>query len=147
MKLTDLKKSVNSVLKNVFPLISRKSNDTVEGFDKPTFFTQIIPVVSQNETVNYSSNKVLVIINYFNGDLGEVDNLEMYDEIKRAFGMTLKVNERSFLIRNFVSSTIDGVLQTKFDLDYLVTTDKKRNTGDMTDYDLMREIHLDLKRR
>ena len=147
MKLTDLKKSVNSVLKNVFPLISRKSNDTVEGFDKPTFFTQIIPVVSQNETVNYSSNKVLVIINYFNGDLGEVDNLEMYDEIKRAFVMTLKVNERSFLIRNFVSSTIDGVLQTKFDLDYLVTTDKKRNTGDMTDYDLMREIHLDLKRR
>lgn len=146
MQLIQLKQAIIDVLILNFPTIPTRSNDTKEGFDKPTFFTQVIPISSENETINYSSNRALIIIDYFNGDLGEIENLKMYDEIKKAFGMTLKVGRRSFLIRNFRSEIIDEVLQSKFDLDYLVSSDRKKNLEEK-EYELMQEIHLDLKRR
>ncbi len=122
--LIDLKKSINKVLTNKFPLINLYSNDTKEGFKRPAFFTQVVPLNSENDTVNFTSNHLMVAITYFSEKETELENLRMHDEIKKAFGMTLKVNERSFLIKNIRSEIVDEVLQFRFNLDYFINVNK-----------------------
>ena len=117
--MIDLKKSIVHVLKTNFPLIVSYSAETKEGFKIPSFSTQIVPLIAEYEIVNYSSNRTMIVINYFSQKGTELENLKMYDDIKKAFGMTLVVGRRSFLIRNFRSDIVNQVLQTKFDLEYL----------------------------
>lgn len=134
--LSDLKTAVNKILKDNFVKIKINPNDTKEGFKKPAFFTQILPITTEYDTVNFTSNKLMVVINYFSKDGVEMEMLKMYDAIKKAFGMTIKVNQRSFLIQRFRSEIVDGVLQLKFNLDYLVNQEKIDN------HELMQELDM-----
>src|SRR5690606_30561176 len=101
------KKSINNVLKNNFPDVKIYSSDTKEGFNRPAFFTQIVPLTSDYETVNYTSNRLMVAIQYFSESGTELENLKMDADLRKAFGMTLKVNQRSFLLRNIRSEIVD----------------------------------------
>lgn len=116
--LVDIKKSINNVLKNNFPDVKIYSSDTKEGFNRPAFFTQIVPLTSDYETVNYTSNRLMVAIQYFSESGTELENLKMDEDLRKAFGMTLKVNQRSFLLRNIRSEIVDEVLQLRFDISY-----------------------------
>lgn len=138
--LIDLKSSVNDVLSVNFPTTKVHSPDRKEGFAKPCFFTRIVPLNTDNETVNYNSNRTMIVINYFSKDGTELENLKMYDGIKSAFGRALKVKQRTLLIRNFTSDIIDEVLQIKFELDYLVDVPK------IDDRIIMRDLDLKLER-
>lgn len=144
--MIDLKKSINKVLESNFPNVELYSSDAKEGFNEPCFFTQIVSLNSENETVNYTSNKVMVAVNYFCENRTELENLKMDVDLREAFGMNLKVNQRSFLIQNISSSIVDEILQLRFNLDYLVSSDRNKNLGE-EEYELMKEIDLDLKRR
>lgn len=137
--LIDIKKSTNQVLKANFPTIKIYSSDTKEGFTRPAFFTSIIPITSDYETVNFTSNKLMVVINYFSKNGTELENIKMYDEIKKAFGMNLKVNQRSFLLKNIRSEIVDEVLQFRFDLDYFADIEK------IDEYELMKELNMNVK--
>ena len=136
--LIDLKKSINGVLKTNFSPVKLHSSEATEDFKRPAFFTQVIPVISEYDTVNFTSNSVMVVINYFSKKGTELENLIMYEDIKKAFGMTLKVNQRSFLLRNIRSEIVDGVLQFRFDLDYLVGIEKIDN------YEVMQELDTEI---
>lgn len=116
--LVDIKKSINQVLKTNFPDVKIYSSDTKEGFNRPAFFTQIVPLTSDYETVNYTSNRLMVAIQYFSESGTELENLKMDEDLRKAFGMTLKVNRRSFLLRNIRSEIVDEVLQFRFDIDF-----------------------------
>lgn len=137
--LIDIKKSINQVLKANFPTIKIYSSDTKEGFIRPAFFTQAIPITSDYETVNFTSNKLMIVINYFSENGTELENIKMYDEIKKAFGMNLKVNQRSFLLKNIRSEIVDEVLQFRFDLDYFADIEK------INEYELMKELSMNVK--
>lgn len=134
--LINTKKSINGVLKDNFPLVKIYSTDTEEGFKRPTFFTQVIPINKEYETTNFTSNKLMIVINYFSKKGTELENLKMYDEIEKAFGKTLKVNQRSFLLKNIRSEIVDEILQFRFDLDYLVDIEKTDNRETMQDLDV-----------
>jgi hypothetical protein len=134
--LVDIKKSINQVLKANFPTIKIYSSDTKEGFTRPAFFTSIIPVTLDYETTNFTSNKLMVVINYFSENETELENIKMYDELKKAFGMNLKVNDRFFLLKNIRSEIVDEVLQFRFDLDYYVDIEKIDN------YEIMKELKM-----
>lgn len=134
--LVDIKKSINQVLKANFPTIKIYSSDTKEGFTRPAFFTSIIPVTSDYETTNFTSNKLMVVINYFSENETELENLKMIDGLKKAFGMNLKVSQRSFTLKNIRSEIVDEVLQFRFDLDYYVDIEKIDN------YEIMKELNL-----
>lgn len=136
--LTDLKKSINQVLKSSFLDIKIYPGDTKEGFKRPAFFTQIVPLTSDYETVNYTSNRVMIAIQYFSENGTELENIKMHDELKKAFGMTLQVDRRHFLIKNIRSEIADEVLQFKFDLDYFVDIEK------IDDHDIMKELHTEM---
>ena len=134
--LIDIKKSINQVLKSNFSDIKIYSNDTKEGFNRPAFFTSIIPITSDYETVNFTSNKLMIVINYFSKNGTELENIKMHDELKKAFGMNLKVSQRSFILRNIRSEIVDEVLQFRFDLDYYVDIEKIDN------YEIMKELKM-----
>lgn len=136
--LIDIKKSTNQVLKANFPTIKIYSSDTKEGFNRPAFFTSIIPITSDYETVNFTSNKLMAVINYFSKNGTELENIKTHDELKKAFGMNLKVNQRSFLLKNIRSGIVDEVLQFRFDLDYFADIEK------IDEHELMKELNVNL---
>lgn len=132
--LIDIKKSINQVLKANFKDTKIYAGEVKEGFTRPSFFTSIIPITSEYETTNFTSNKLMIIINYFSENETELENIKMYDELKKAFGMNLKVSQRSFLLKNIRSEIVDEVLQFRFDLDYFVDIEKIDN------YEIMKEL-------
>lgn len=135
--LVDLKGAINNVLKSNFPDITIYPGETKEGFKEPAFFTQIVPITSGYETVNFTSNRLMIVINYFSGI--ELENLKMHDKLKKAFGMTLKVNHRSFLLQNIRSEIVDEILQFRFDLDFLVNQEK------IEEHELMLELNTEIR--
>ncbi|OHW61383.1 hypothetical protein EUAN_22330 [Andreesenia angusta] len=128
MDFVEIKKAVNTVLKTNFPDIDINAGETREGFKRPSFFTQIIPVVSEFETQNYKSNKLIIVTNYFPKKNIELDSLKMMNSLQRAFGMTLKVGSRVLTLKNIKSSIVDEIVQFKFDLDYFENIEKKETT-------------------
>lgn len=134
--LVDIKKSINQVLKTNFPDIKIYSSEVTEGFKRPCFFTQIVPATSDYETTNFTSNKLLVVINYFNENGTELENLKMHDNLKKAYGMTLKVKNRYFLLRNIRSEIVDEILQFRFDISYFDGIDKTEDNEKATNLEI-----------
>lgn len=138
--LVDIKKTINNVLKNNFPDVKIYSSDTKEGFNRPAFFTQIVPLTSDYETVNYTSNRLMVVINYFSENETELENLRMADALKKAYGMTLKVKDRYITLREIKTDITDGVLQFKFDLNFFDGVEITKE-----EYEIMKQLNINLK--
>lgn len=138
MKLTDLKQAVNGVLQEHFPDHERYADDVQEGYKRPCFFVQIFPIAFDYETPSYASGRLMLVVNYFSADGTQLENLKMYDALREAFGQSLQVEGRSLRLHNIRSDEADGVLQYKFNLEYLVDLEK-----DLTGYEVMRELIMD----
>lgn len=138
MDLLDIKKSINNILKENFPDVKLFANEVEEGFSKPAFFTQLIPISFNYETVNFMRVSLMIVINYYTPKSIEVDNLKMTIALKKAFGMTLKVNDRYLLLENITIDNPDGIMQFKFDLDYYQDIEKIDN------HEIMKELHTEI---
>lgn len=138
--LVDIKKSINQVLKINFPDIKPYAGEVKEGFIRPSFFTSIIPILFNYDTTNYSSNKLMVVINYFSENETELENLKMIDGLKKAFGMTLNVKDRYFTLRDIRTDITDGVLQFKFDLNFFDGVEITKE-----EYEIMKQLNMNLK--
>ncbi|HEX2986096.1 MAG TPA: hypothetical protein VHO71_04700 [Caproiciproducens sp.] len=133
--LTDIKSSINQQLKNKFhyKIYGREIKD---DFDRPCFFVELLPSGSDAETQNFTSNKLTVIITYFQvlqQDKGysDLENIKMFDSLKELFKLNLPVGSRTLHPQNIRSAyTGDNldILQTSFDLDYFDGTGRQRNT-------------------
>lgn len=134
--LADLNKAINHILKSNFPDHSVYAEEVSEGFKRPSFFTQVVPLNFEYDTKNYSKNNLMVVINYFNKDDTALENIKMHDELVNAFEMTLKVNERHFLLQNIRSTIVDETLQFQFDLDFFSHLSQKEA------YDVMEELEI-----
>lgn len=137
VKLTDLKRAINDVLKTNFPDHERYADEIKEGFERPCFFVQLFPITFDYDTTNYASNKLMIVINYFSEKQTQLENLKMHDALKEAFGKSLKVNGRYLHLQHIRSDEADGVLQFKFDLNYLAGIEK-----DLAGYETMTELIL-----
>lgn len=138
--LVDIKKSINQVLKTNFPDIKIYSSEVTEGFKRPCFFTSIIPILFNYDTTNYSSNRLMVVINYFSENETELENLRMADALKNAHGMTLKVKDRYITLREIKTDITDGVLQFKFDLNFFDGVEITKE-----EYEIMKQLNINLK--
>lgn len=138
MDLLDIKKSINDILKENFPEVKLFANEVDEGFSKPAFFTQLIPITLNYETVNFMSVRLMIVINYYTPVSIELDNLKMAMDLMKVFGMTLKVKDRYLLLENITTDNPDGILQFKFDLNYYQDVEKIDN------HKIMKELHLEM---
>ncbi len=140
IKLTDIKNAINNVLKEHFPDHNRYADEIREGFERPCFFVQIFPVTFDYETSNYASGRLMIVVNYFSVDGTQLENLKMHDSLREAFGRSLNVNDRLLHLQNIRSDETEGILQFRFDVEYLVELEK-----DLSGYEVMRELIMDGK--
>lgn len=134
--LVDLNNAVNSVLTKNFPNHKIYAGEVTEGFQRPSFFTQIMPMRMDYETKNYKSGLLMVAITFFNASDKELENIKMHDGLLNAFGVALEVNRRHFLLENIRSTRADTALQFSFDLNYLSQLTKEE------EYELMKELDM-----
>lgn len=134
--LKELNKAVNGVLRSIYPNYKIYAGEVTEGFQRPSFFTQIIPMRMDYETQNYKSDRLVVAITYFNESDTELENIKMYDNLVHAFGRTLKVRDRHLRLLNIHPNNADGYMQFRFDLDFWSQLEKTEK------YELMKELEV-----
>lgn len=95
IRMTELKKSMLAVLKERYPSGYRfYGTEVEEGYEKPSFFTQLIPVMMENSAQQVTDNLFLFVITYFQKQRDETDALEKVSEIQEAYGLKVRVGNR-----------------------------------------------------
>lgn len=95
IRMAELKKGMLAVLKGLYPSGYRfYGTEVEEGYEKPSFFTQLVPVMMENGAQQVTDNVFLFVITYFQKDRDEVDALEKASEIQEAYGLKVRVADR-----------------------------------------------------
>lgn len=142
MKLTDIKKAINDTLKSNFPTVKVSSPDVEEGFKKPSFFVEILPITRGKEGKYHYSRSVTVVIQYFSENETELENIKMQDQLEEVFGQVLKINDRVITIHNIESEINDKVLHFQFDISYLDSLEEDKVYG-YEEAEFMQELILE----
>ena len=138
LTINDIKKAVADKIRSKYNYKIYR-NDVKEGYERPSFFIRVLPILTNLETANLIHSKVTVEITYFQQQKSEVDNLQKAEDLRQLFTGKLAVNERQLTIEDLrieFAGQEDDVLQVLFDLDYYDAVTKTDT------YDIMRELKL-----
>lgn len=120
IKLLDLRKACNDLLKKNYPNIPVKSQDVEKGFARPSFTTMFDNV--EPSTLESSIEVKMDVTIYYFPDLNIDDYFLHLDEIKFnlpiIFGNKLKVLDRYLNINEPNVQVVDGVIVFEFTLHY-----------------------------
>ena len=123
ISLVELKKSLISVLRELYPKGYKfYGNEVVEGYEKPSFFTQLIPVTMENATQHTTNNTMLFVITYFQKKKDEEDNLRKIAEIRKAFGLKVEVAGRQINVEEIDFQFVGeegNILQVQVTINYI----------------------------
>ncbi|MCD3206774.1 hypothetical protein G8T60_12110 [Clostridium botulinum C] len=123
--LVDIKKSINILLKDTG--IKTLDNSIKEGFERPSFFVQILPIsgtdLLKSDTLK---NSYMVEINYFSKEKTQLDNLKMSDILKNKVFPYININERKLVPLNVRATEVEGILSFKFNLNWLDSLEDKK---------------------
>ena len=121
MTLFDIKESLRGEIKAKLPSHKIYAVEVKEGFKRPAFFVEVIPVNIQNR-LYYKDVSVTVNIRYYPEGETYEEIMDISDKLTEIFGATLKVGDRVLTINNQESETTDEdgnkYLQFSFDLNY-----------------------------
>lgn len=129
IKRTDICTTVNLLLKSKYPSYKTYGHEVVEGFDKPSFFVNLVPNTISNESVNYKKYSYSIVITYFQDRPNEIDNLNKADEIQALFGYHLKVGDKLLAITDFDYEFVGeytNILQMSFEMEYMEYNQKQQ---------------------
>lgn len=132
LALTDIKTAINTLLINKLGY-KVYGNEVKEGFDKPSFFVELLPNGTNVENQNFTSNMLTVVITYFQEihtyQDTDLSNIKVYDVIKALFMPKLLVKGRYLTVSDFrFEYTNDDFMQIYFNLNYFDTSDRVRDT-------------------
>lgn len=104
----DVKLACNQILKATFPKIRIYSNETLDGYTRPSFFTELIPHSRRKPGMYLTQAGYTFRITYFERTHNEAHCLEVYDAICTAFEPAVRVKGHSrVLVNNIDLSWID----------------------------------------
>lgn len=72
-----------------------------EGFDRPSFFTQIKPVEMNPTNYNSRYNRVTFYIDYMQKSVDEVDALDTIQKLRDLFGLAAEIGNRAVKVVSF----------------------------------------------
>ena len=128
LALTDIKLAINTLLKNKYGY-KIYGREVKEGFDRPSFFVELLPNGTNIENQNFTSNSITVVITYFQDVFSDLDNIKKYDEIKALFMPKLLVKDRYLTVSDFRYEYADtDYMQIYFNLNYFDTSGRTRDT-------------------
>ncbi len=142
MKLVDIKEAINLTLKSNFPAIGRYSRETKEGFKKPCFFIELLPIMRIKENKAHYFRKITVLIRYFSLNKTELEGLKISDELEDVFLQPITIGDRKITIDEVESEFIDEVLVFQFDISYIDSLEEDKVYG-YEDSELMQELLLE----
>ncbi|CAK7083886.1 hypothetical protein CIW83_16865 [Tissierella sp. P1] len=142
MKLTDIKRAIDSILKDNFSTIEIYSTNTKEGLDRPYFFVEISPIIRERLNRAHYHRKVTVLIRYFPNNEEELENLEIQEQLEELFGQALRIKDRVITLDSVEGQIVDGTLQFKFDISYIDSLDVDKIYG-YEDAELMQNLILE----
>lgn len=125
MKLADIKTAIVARLQSQIPGVNIPAMEVKQGFKKPAFFVEIVPISKVNQSPGQFTRSVTVIIHYFSVNETHIENLEMQDQLEEAFDLILTVGDRWLIIDHIESEIVDKVLHFKMDLTYTDSRDEE----------------------
>lgn len=96
-------------------------NEVKEGFSRPCFFVNLVPVKSEIFKKDTRENSLMVEIVYFSANKTDLENLQMYDTLQGLLTPILAIGTRNLLVQNFRAEVIDEmdhIYAIKFDLNF-----------------------------
>lgn len=93
MTLKDIKKAVNTALKEKFPDFKIYGADTVEGYTRPSFFVYVTQTFSES-TKNMIHKNVEIEIDFIQISPNEAQAMEFFATMEDTFGQKLIVGDR-----------------------------------------------------
>lgn len=96
MKLTpkELLTACNGLLAARFPEIGVIGREVREGYEMPSFFTQIVWGGYERETLNFASGSASYVITYLDEPVDELRQLALVEEIQKVFELQIPVMDR-----------------------------------------------------
>ena len=93
MTLKEIKKAVNSALKERFPDMKIYGADTVEGYTRPSFFVYVTQTFSES-TKNVFHKNVEVEIDFIQKNTNEAEGMAFFATMEEMFGQKLTIGSR-----------------------------------------------------
>lgn len=92
--ISDVKLACNRALRSAFPDVTVYDNDTLDGYKRPSFFTEILSHGRTKTSKHLTQIGFSFRITYFEQTHDEAHCLEVYEKICEAFEPALKVKGR-----------------------------------------------------
>lgn len=137
----DIKKSYNELLKRLFEF-PVYGNEVKEGYKRPSFFVQILPIRDSPKSIHETMRSYSVVTTFLQEKVDEVQQLSVYERIKNELGLCLIVNSRHLPIDDIGFQMVgeySNILQISFSISF-VDILKVKDTDET-----MREIIIEEK--
>lgn len=92
--ISDVKLACNRTLRSAFPNVKVYDNDTLDGYQRPSFFTEIFSHGRTKTSKHLTQVGFTFRITYFEQIHDEAHCLEVYEKICRAFEPAVRVKGR-----------------------------------------------------
>lgn len=144
--ITDVKRVCNQTLKAAFPSIKIYDNDTLDGYTRPSFFTEILSHGRTKTSRHLTQIGFTFRITYFEETHDEAHCLDVYEKICKAFEPAVKVvGHVRLVVRDTDYSWID---ENSDKLQVTISFYDAVELGEYTeDYDMMKELNIDFSER
>ncbi|TCO78023.1 phage tail terminator family protein [Marinisporobacter balticus] len=119
MTLLEIKKSVLGKLKEHFPTYQAYEDIQAQGFDRPAFFIQVLPISTTMEDKYHQSKLIKIDIRYFSKSETMEENLKIVEKLQQIFHTVLLVQDRKFTIQESKVNMIDKVLDFSFQVYFM----------------------------
>lgn len=148
MTLSELKKGLLSLMQTIYPETEYKyyGVDVSEGFERPSFFTQIKPVEMDPNNYNSRNNRVTFFIDYMQEIVDEVDALDKIQQIRDSFGLAVKIGDRAVKVVSFdydFIGTERNITEISIDLEWMDRIEHNENLPLMESAEINQEIMED----
>ena len=148
MTLSELKKGLLSLMQTIYPETEYKyyGMDVSEGFERPSFFTQIKPVEMDPNNYNSRNNRVTFFIDYMQEIVDEVDALDKIQQIRDSFGLVVKIGDRAVKVVSYdydFIGTERNIPEISIDLEWMDRIDHTENLPLMESAEINQEMMED----
>lgn len=99
MEFTQIKKSLNELLKKQYPEMKIYGNEVKEGYKMPSFFTSLVSFPETPANKNFMQGGFTFKIVYFQAVKDEMDQLEKLDKIYEIFGLSVQIGKRHLIVK------------------------------------------------
>ena len=144
MKLRDIKSGCNKLVADAVPEYPVYDTDTYDGYQRPAFFTELIPRQYEILSRTTVSAGYTYKITFLEETHSELLCLDIVDAIREAFALTVKCGDRRLTVESLDYDWIDtnnDVLQISIDFANITIVTKKQIKPGMS---MMEIIDVDI---